>query len=467
MGEIKLAGIQEAPARLRRRLFIAFFIKAGINSLAALLLLTGCVWLIMLKFRLDGGLWLALAFPAAALVVFTVCLISARSRLPDEEKLLAFIDANGRHGGMLMSAAAAAGFEEPPDIETPALRWNRRRPLACLLAGALFCGMSFMVPAAWFHRFRPAVMDMGPSIDDVAADIDFVEEEKIIEAEDLTALRERLGDMKRLVPAADAAKSWEAIDHARSTLRRQAAAAAEKGVAAAEASVQLESLAQMLASPGAADLDAETLAQALKAMAGMGEQALGANAAGQALSASDMRRAMANGRLSEEQLERLVKACRSCRGGVGEMLEKLSSRGMCGKNSGRRFGRCSGKRDAAALASFLQKCMSGSSVGKLMICCRPGRGGISRGRGDAPMSWRQWSDEAGVGFKELMLPEDNSDPSASTLLGLSSAEPDAAGAEESVSGAAVNAAAGAGQARKRRLLPRHRSVVGRYFERGR
>jgi len=98
---------------------------------------------------------------------------------------------------------------------------------------------------------------------------------------------------------------------------------------------------------------------------------------------------------------------------------------------------------------------------------RPGRGGISRGRGDAPMTWKDPSNEEGAEFEEQALP-----PGAmrsmkdAELVGVSVGAPDEAEGESASAGGALSGAeAAGGSAHRQTTLPQHRRAVERYFER--
>jgi hypothetical protein len=97
----------------------------------------------------------------------------------------------------------------------------------------------------------------------------------------------------------------------------------------------------------------------------------------------------------------------------------------------------------------------------------PGRGGVSRGRADAAMTWSQGAEKGDAEFKEKVLP-----PSAaaslkdSRLAGVSVGDPTAKEPGGGSSGGVLGSArAGGGEARSQLILPEHRKSVQRYFER--
>lgn len=98
---------------------------------------------------------------------------------------------------------------------------------------------------------------------------------------------------------------------------------------------------------------------------------------------------------------------------------------------------------------------------------RPGSGGVTRGRGDAAISYGEQTSEEGFGFKEQVLPFSQLQGLRdSMLMGLSLGQPlEAIGRKPGAGGALAGSASGGGEAAKHKVLPRHRSAVERYFSR--
>lgn len=96
---------------------------------------------------------------------------------------------------------------------------------------------------------------------------------------------------------------------------------------------------------------------------------------------------------------------------------------------------------------------------------RPGRGGVSRGRGDAEMSYGDEADEQGAKFKEVILPPGFSDKPKEEIAGIQLIAPTEEPAATAVKGASRAANAASGNATwNRRLSPRHRNVVRKFFD---
>lgn len=94
-----------------------------------------------------------------------------------------------------------------------------------------------------------------------------------------------------------------------------------------------------------------------------------------------------------------------------------------------------------------------------------GRGGVSRGRGDAEMTWGEETSGDTDRFEAKALPEASySDPEHSTVVGIGAAAPRIEPVVEP--GGQLDVTTSGGEtAWKRRLAPRHRRAVQTYFTR--
>jgi hypothetical protein len=96
---------------------------------------------------------------------------------------------------------------------------------------------------------------------------------------------------------------------------------------------------------------------------------------------------------------------------------------------------------------------------------RPGRGGVNRGRGDANLNLDGDSDAENTEFKNTVLPPGFLDDPKNQVLGVRRVTPTVDPAESAVRGAKRKYDPASGRETwNRRLRPRHRSVVKKYFE---
>lgn len=95
---------------------------------------------------------------------------------------------------------------------------------------------------------------------------------------------------------------------------------------------------------------------------------------------------------------------------------------------------------------------------------KPGKGGISRGRGDADLNYGHETDEQGIKFKETVLPKGYLDDPSEEVLRLTFSLPEVDVADSAPKGAARESGPSTGEATwNRKLSPKHRSVVKDYF----
>ncbi len=120
---------------------------------------------------------------------------------------------------------------------------------------------------------------------------------------------------------------------------------------------------------------------------------------------------------------------------------------------------CSGPTDVACT------CPNCPNAGGQCAGGNPGSGGISRGRGDADLTWGDESTLENTKFKESVLPPGMLDKPRDEVVGITIAAPetDVAGSAPRSAARATTAASG-DETWKGTVRPRHRSVVKRYFD---
>ena len=120
-------------------------------------------------------------------------------------------------------------------------------------------------------------------------------------------------------------------------------------------------------------------------------------------------------------------------------------------------------KNPGALADFLSSCTNGAESSEMMIFyCR---GGVSRGRGDAMMTWKDESSADGAKFKEEALPA-SAHLSDAQFVGISKATPELSGENVTADhGALDNAVASGGSAHAQTILPEHKQAVQNFFKR--
>ncbi|MFA7236622.1 MAG: hypothetical protein WC058_07145 [Phycisphaeraceae bacterium] len=138
------------------------------------------------------------------------------------------------------------------------------------------------------------------------------------------------------------------------------------------------------------------------------------------------------------------KVARAVRMNQLAMLQRLSQAGMI---------------DPSRIAQF-QNAAADSGDGP------PGSGGISRGRGDADLTWQNPRNTDNTSIQSHTLPPATlAAMKDSQQIGLSAGAPQQEETESSTGGALDATAAGGGEANTAVILPAHRNAVERYFQR--
>jgi hypothetical protein len=386
-------------------------------------------------------------------------------RQPSFSDLRAEYDRLNACGGVIMSEEAADMTAWQSRISRPAaprLRWRASRSIGPFGLSALFLAVAFLLPERLTTATGADRLEIGQLVQELQAEVEALEEEKILEEEKANELQEQLARLGEQSSGLDPNRTWEALDHikeANSDLARQAA---EEALAKLTALTQSETLATALQAAADAGLGEETATRAAQDLAAMLKAArleeglLDVDIPDDLLSDLDG--------LDRETMEKLLRSIQFNKDRLGKLAGKLAELKLIDAEllaACKKAGQCP---SSEALAAFL--CESGGecdSFGALAVSyCR---GGVTRGRGDAPMTWTDPSVEDGAKFKEEVLPP-SSNLSDAQLVGVSRAAPDLSGDDVVAGqGALAGALGSGGSAHSRVVLPRHQSTVRRFFSR--
>ncbi|MFW5870999.1 MAG: hypothetical protein ACOC6C_00075 [Verrucomicrobiota bacterium] len=455
--------MQDAVSSFRQRLAALFFIRYYLFFSAVWLFVSGAgVLVLRIALGVPRGylMWGLLGLAPAAIAA----LMMAFRRIPSREAALAKLDALNHCGGLLMSGAEATRWQSRLGaVRLPRLMWGLRRESAPALMGAVFLAGSLMAPHYSTGRDTNPRLALGQLVEEIDARIDVLEEEKLLDEQSAEELEEQLRNIWDKSSGRDPSRSWEALDHMEEQVEDKSREAAESLLPAVEKLAMAASLSEVMNSehnlePQAAEAAADALAELMQGLEKM--SGLESNIDPQLL------QHCRSAELSPEQIRELAKALKA---GQIEALRKMQRLRDAKLLDEEMLKRCKACMDGANanLADYLSgNCSSTGAIAQ--IACRlPGQGGINRGRGDAPMTWRQETDESGLAFKEEMIqPSAFAEFEESRLLGVSASSPEESGEGGiSAGGALSSTCAGGGAAVKRKVLPRHRSTVKRYFER--
>ena len=469
-----MKGHQKAINALRLRVALFLFLRLMLIFMTVWGFLWGTAVLVLrgaVGVPLDLLLWGLAGLPIAMGLAVGL----ASRRVPSRTAARSLLDERGRCGGLLMAEEETDIGEwerQIPAITAPSLRWRNRRCPGLFAAAVIFVLVSFLVPQRLVELSSTHALEIGREAEKLTAQIETLKEEEIIESPKAESLQEKLDQIRKEASGEDPVKTWEALDHLEDVVSKAAEQAAEEALAQTERLTQAETLTEGLAdasAEGAAEMDGGLMTEAMKELAGMIHKAAQESELLKRRLSQDQLNACKSSSLSPEQLEDILRALRLCKGDIARCLGKLCRAGLLDLETLKlceSLGRC----DSAGLLAFLAE-----NTGKFALCdlledwCQgmPGRGGIDRGRGDAPMTWSDATTQEGATFKEEVLPPASvAALKESMLAGVSVGAPSVEkGTQGSTSDALANAAAGGGAAATHTILPRHRGTVKRYFQR--
>lgn len=423
----------------------------------------------------DGPSWAL--FAAAALVAAASATVVAGRARPSLDAAATWIDVRTGASGAVVTEAelGATEWSDDADRRIPlALEQLPRDPWLASLS-ALAPALLFAFAAAWLPMPErlvgppPAVahraierleeklaaleetLDLSPElVEELHARLDRIQEsaddgriESTFEAVDRLGERLDLEAERALDAASRAAESLgEAasdphLDHAREAFENALAslkdAGLDKGLPTDSARIDA-SLAEL---PEGASLSSTQLASASSALSKSLQEKLGRLGEARLIDASKLAQLKD---LAPVELRDLAE------------LAEVDLDHECDSECDKPGGKCSGRN---------ARCGSGACVA---VSSAPGRGGVSRGRADARLDFSGETPESAERFEEHALPPGGRlDLERSVLLGVGGAEPTV---EPTAEGSGlVETEASVGDASwKRRLAPRHREAVRRFFD---
>ncbi|OHB77474.1 MAG: hypothetical protein A2Z34_03405 [Planctomycetes bacterium RBG_16_59_8] len=443
---------------LQHRLNRALFTGKATGLLQAYGFLAGSfVALIHLLFPLPM-LWAPVTAGVAAVLVAAWAL--SRPRLYSDSQTLALLDKRAGAEGLFLASAEAdsSSWNEllhrkaiaiPP---APDIRWGRQT--AKLLLPALFLGGSFFVPER--EPAQPRYLRYGAGkVEETTKALEEAMALEVVEEKEAEQWEEEL---KRLAREAQerplTAGDLEALDAIREKIAQETAESRELAEWAKEAQ---QSLQQAAGDPKAAEQDLENAKREAEEFfneanrAGKMEKMLpGLKEELEKMGALDKAGQFDLSRLTPDQLREFSRAMgENMQGRMAELAKALE--GQLAESGG-------GGRSAGDPDRFDPTQREGEEDGE------PGRGGVSRGRGDAPMIWGNESDASKAKLKDEKLPPGVvANPDGSVTLKEIAGAPDPIANPEVIRGIQRGFQGESGAAGERNVLPRHRETIKKYF----
>jgi hypothetical protein len=357
-----------------------------------------------------------------------------------------------------------AWLQALPGLNPPRIAWRWPGAAGLLLAAAVFAAFSVLCPIPDLGLRPPSPLELKTAVEDLKANVEQLADKTVIEPNKAVEIKEELAKLEKEATGEDPAKAWEALDVIKESLTEAARDALEKNMAEGQAISDTLALADQAQELQQANGDQAMLSDLLREIGNMVNS--------QELSAflvdklpPGLLDAAANGQLTPEQLKMLSQCLQGCLGQCRTNLLDLANLKFIQGDFQLSNGECSGDGTNALLALLGQGLCNGNDNGALDGGL-PGRGGIDRGRGDAPITWQNDTSEAGAGFKEQALPPSfKLDPKNNILTGISRSDPTAPVKKNPVETGTLVTGEGGSDSQSQTILPRHRGAIRRFFER--
>lgn len=414
---------------------------------------------------------------AGIIAAIIAAAIIARKQLPARALVRSLLDQQNKCGGLLMAAGeqSIGGWQSDlGQVRLPGLRWRSARAWALFVASIAFVAASLSVPVQYAAMNAGRALDVGKEVETLTAQIETLKEEQIITEAKAEELKDKLDQLSAEAAGEDPAKTWEALDHLANSVEKTAKDAAADATSKQEQLAKAEALAEGLMA-GADQMDAKLMTEAMQTLSTMMQGAMKENAALANSLSPETQEAIQNGSLKPEQLKELSKALGQNSQKLNQQMSKLNKPGSNPQNgrngninpNSLKGGAQAQKRDGSGLSQFLKENAQKMSVEEALAeWDKAGKGGVDRGRGDAPMTWTEGSNEKDAKFKEKTLsPSSVAGLQDSRLVGLSASAPEVQTGNLAAHGALNSAAAGGGSAYTQTILPRHKDAVKKYFDR--
>ena len=470
--------------RYARRLWWGEYLRRAAEVGAAALFVFGGI-VLFVKLLLPGAwpevLWVA----AGALPVAIVAGWLASRRPWTRVESTARLDAALNAGGLLMTLSELPNSDWQSRLPQLERQWRdalpRLRPRR--FAGYLALPLLFAVGACFVPLRQANSQVVLNSTGQQAAKeleqlLEEVTEKKLLEKEEQKQLEkelQQLAEEAKTTPLTH--EKWEAVDALRERLAFRVESATQQ-VAKAQALAERLALAEAGELPDISGEELENLQQELaetlekleatEALSGLTPEELDAL---QRLSKHG-RKSSKSGRPGSKRpgLARQPREGEEGEGegesgedGEGERQEALKALQKLLESEHQKLSDLRGKCQGGQCKSG--QCQGGQCKSGQANSNRPGRGGVTRGRGDAELTFGDESDEDQAKFKETVLPKGLGDESKDEVVSIQKRDPTVQPIDPAARTAARGGEAASGSTTvNRNLSPRHRNVIRKYFD---
>lgn len=443
------------------RLQWGLFLQHAAEWIAGYLLILGCAVLVVklaFYWMWPHALWLALGIIPMAFIGWWL----ANRTKYERKQSVAMLDSRLNAGGLLMSLSEIPDEQWAEQLPKYENMWSNSLPkirpkrfgkmLAAPLAFAIAaCFMPLHVPAETPLLDKKVGQEATSELETLLKSLDEAQVLKEEDKEEIQNELEKLAEETKKNPLTH--EKWETLDALQQKLQLrldQAQQRLQKGAAAADALMKAIEAGEELSADEMAELE-KSLEEGLQQLSNSGQKGGSSQQMSQKLSQA-LKQLQNKGELKlpndaqlrqellNELKEHLKKECQNC-----AQLQSQCQGGLCegGQCQGNGFNDNGGESESE----------------------RGGRGGTSRGKGDAEMSWGDESDENGSKFKEVILPPGYLDQQKEELTGMTRRAPEVKPADSAPRNTARQTDPSAGRETwNRTLRPKHRKVVRDFFQ---
>jgi len=451
------------------RLFILEWSRRSCQYASIWFIFTGTVTLVLRALMEPNLLILFNMSMAGLLLTILFAHVTSRKKQPSDKKLHAYMDKFNNCGGLLISNEEmdiGAWSNKLSTLSYPKTSWHYKQPMIILTTAVIFTLFSFQLPVSSITQSVNNLLNIDKEVGELAGQIDILKEEEILEEEDAIKLQEELKKLHENAEATDPIKTWEALDHLAGTTRQKAEEATEDSIKQLEQMANLESLAELLSSSDAQSLDKSTMNESMQELSKMMKESLKQSEKLKNTMSQDLMQAIKAGNLSNKDLKQIKQSLSQCQKGLQDSIMRMLQNRMIDPRS-MKIAKQASKKSMNKLSHYLkQNCKNKKVCEGLGQCMKPGSGGVSRGKGDAEMTYKDPSNTTGTNFKPVILPPAQmADLRTSQQLGISYAEPDTEGSEQSQTGGMSGVKVDGGAGHTHTLLPKHKRLIQTYFNR--
>lgn len=450
------------------------FLRSLVAGMTVWFFLWGtCTLILRLSIGMPAGL-LNIGWIVAGLIA-GAAFLRAYLRRPAPKQIRALLDAHNNCGGLLMAEEENEIGEwsnNIPPLHSPVAKWRNKRKLVLLSISLLFAAISVTVPERELQAYTTRRLETNRIMQEMQAKVDMLKEVQILHEAQANDIEQRLSEVGEDSDAGNPIETWEALDTISRELEQKTDQALEK-IAAGAKDVSLSAdLSQLLDKAMDEDigLQNEEVDKLMNNLAQLLDKQTLKELADMLGDDGELSDKLPFERLSAEQLKKLAEMLGDMEGDMLKSLKKLAEAKMIDPS---KLASCSSCTNAAAaeLARMIaESCGDSSSSNMAAVCAQlglPGRGSISRGRGDAPMTWQDPTSETNAEFKEETIESAALvNIKRSRKIGESIAAPEISdSASPSTSGVLSRGNPKPGSAHKNIVFPEHKGTVRRYFER--